>query len=86
MAIMCLALYGIRAATLATQWFGERVSTIEDMISGWSVPLLYNEITDRTVFNKGLTTADNNSDKRQIRPLVGEKAPHNNKTITVKQK
>jgi hypothetical protein len=48
MAIMWLAFYGVRVATVAMHWFGERVSTIEAVFSVWSVRQLYNKISDRT--------------------------------------
>jgi hypothetical protein len=40
---MCLALYGVHAATVVTQSFVKHVSTIEALFSLWSVPRLYGE-------------------------------------------
>jgi hypothetical protein len=35
--------YGVHTATVAMQWFGQHVSTIEAVISVWSVRKLYND-------------------------------------------
>jgi hypothetical protein len=45
--------HGVRAATVTRiQWFGQHVSTIEAVVSVWSVRRKYNEITDRTNFRQ----------------------------------
>jgi hypothetical protein len=56
-----LAFYGVRASTVAMQWFGKNVSTVEVVFSAWSLRRLYNDIYRHNNFQSRVEAGSNTS-------------------------
>jgi hypothetical protein len=49
--------HGVRAATVAMQWFGQHVSTTESVFSVWSIRRLHNDSYRQTRVEAGSNTS-----------------------------